>query len=215
MLTSNALGQSTKTNCIFLRGTSFEEASSILDFIYDGEALVRKNRLNQFLAVAEDLKIQGLSSVNTSQNNNKNYKEKENSQIGNSFLLNGMDNPPCTFHLPSSSTQLTINQFEFQSNDNTSPELEDLQKNTLNLHEDISLSKFHLQKYQTVDDTNTKAGITRQLSPHILPCQAIESISIKEEFFDTNDTNSYAYNSGPSITISEDQFGKKRSIVWK
>jgi hypothetical protein len=72
-----------------------------------------------------------------------------------------------------------------------------------------------MQKYQTVDKAVTNAGITRPLSPQLLPRQAIESISIKEEFFDTNDTNSYAYNSGPSITISEDQFGKKRSIVWK
>ena len=46
---------------IYLRGISHTDLKYILDFIYYGEVNVTQDNLNSFLAVAEDLKIKGLT----------------------------------------------------------------------------------------------------------------------------------------------------------
>ncbi len=47
---------------IYLRGVSFTDLASILDFIYNGEVNVAQEDLNSFLAVAEELQIKGLTN---------------------------------------------------------------------------------------------------------------------------------------------------------
>ena len=46
---------------IFIRGVKSEELSAIVDFVYFGETNIEQENLEAFLAVAEDLKILGLS----------------------------------------------------------------------------------------------------------------------------------------------------------
>ena len=46
---------------IFMRGVKSEELSAIVDFLYFGETQLEQENLESFLAVAEDLKILGLS----------------------------------------------------------------------------------------------------------------------------------------------------------
>ena len=46
---------------VYLRGVSFRDLSSALDFMYHGEVSVAQEQLNSFLAVAEDLQIKGLT----------------------------------------------------------------------------------------------------------------------------------------------------------
>jgi len=53
---------------IYLRGINQTDLQHILDFIYHGEVNVSQDNLNSFLAVAEDLKIKGLTQ---SQNDSK------------------------------------------------------------------------------------------------------------------------------------------------
>lgn len=47
---------------IFLRGVSFNDLASVLDFMYHGEVNVAQEDLNSFLAVAEELQIKGLTN---------------------------------------------------------------------------------------------------------------------------------------------------------
>jgi len=47
---------------IYLRGVSFCDLSSVLDFMYHGEVNVAQEDLNSFLAVAEELQIKGLTN---------------------------------------------------------------------------------------------------------------------------------------------------------
>merc|ERR1712045_85170 len=56
---------------IYLRGVSYSDLVSILDFIYNGEVNVAQEDLNSFLAVAEELQIKGLTNreSNNSSNN--------------------------------------------------------------------------------------------------------------------------------------------------
>ena len=47
---------------IYLRGVTFSDLSSVLDFMYHGEVNVAQEDLNSFLSVAEELQIKGLTN---------------------------------------------------------------------------------------------------------------------------------------------------------
>ena len=49
---------------LFLRGVKYREILSILDFMYCGEVNIAQEDLQSFLAVAEDLKVKGLTQNN-------------------------------------------------------------------------------------------------------------------------------------------------------
>ena len=55
---SNA--QNLSTPYIYMRGITYNNLASILDFIYNGEVNVAQKVLNSFLAIAEELQIKGL-----------------------------------------------------------------------------------------------------------------------------------------------------------
>jgi len=62
---------------IYLRGVTYNDLASILDFIYNGEVNVAQEDLNSFLAVAEELQIKGLTnrdSTSGAENSNSNSK---------------------------------------------------------------------------------------------------------------------------------------------
>lgn len=46
---------------VYLRGVKYADLQNIVDFMYHGEVNVEQEELNSFLAVAEDLKIKGLT----------------------------------------------------------------------------------------------------------------------------------------------------------
>ena len=51
---------------IYLKGVKLNNLQSVLDFIYGGEANVAQEELNSFLAVAEELKVKGLTGIQLS-----------------------------------------------------------------------------------------------------------------------------------------------------
>jgi len=72
--------QQTETNkhpnpYIYLRGVTYDDLTSILDFIYNGEVNIAQNDLNDFLAVAEELQIKGLTNQDN-ENSSGNFPEK-------------------------------------------------------------------------------------------------------------------------------------------
>ena len=52
---------------IYLRGVSYNDLLSVLDFMYHGEVNVAQDDLNSFLAVAEELQIKGLTNKDQSE----------------------------------------------------------------------------------------------------------------------------------------------------
>ena len=50
---------------LYLKGISFRDIQSVLNFMYHGEANIAQDDLNNFLAVAEDLKVKGLTQGNS------------------------------------------------------------------------------------------------------------------------------------------------------
>jgi len=54
---------------LFLKGVKYSEIVSILNFMYHGEVNVTQDNLNGFLAVAEDLKVKGLTQSDQTSSN--------------------------------------------------------------------------------------------------------------------------------------------------
>ena len=50
---------------LYLKGVQYQELLSILNFMYHGEVNIAQEELNSFLAVAEELKVKGLTQNNT------------------------------------------------------------------------------------------------------------------------------------------------------
>ena len=63
---------------IYMRGLKAKDLEAIVDFIYQGEANIYQEALDNFLALAEELQLKGLTGVN-----NKEQVEKENPVLKN------------------------------------------------------------------------------------------------------------------------------------
>jgi hypothetical protein len=66
---------------LYLKGVTFNDLQSVLNFMYHGEVNVAQEELNSFLAVAEDLRVKGLTQShpgsNPKKNENPNPRPKE------------------------------------------------------------------------------------------------------------------------------------------
>ena len=60
---------------LYLKGVKYSELMSVLNFMYMGEVNVAQEELNSFLAVAEDLRVKGLTQ-NNSETSSKNVPSK-------------------------------------------------------------------------------------------------------------------------------------------
>jgi len=77
---------------LYLRGVKYADLVSVLNFMYHGEVNVAQDELNSFLAVAEDLKVKGLTQNNST--------TTEESKSLNSVVKPRMRNPPDESHIP-------------------------------------------------------------------------------------------------------------------
>jgi len=62
---------------LYLKGVKYKELLSVLNFMYMGEVNVAQEELNSFLAVAEDLRVKGLTQNNSSSESSANNKPKQ------------------------------------------------------------------------------------------------------------------------------------------
>ena len=68
-----------KNPLLYLKGVHFADMKSVLDFMYHGEVSVSQENLNNFLSVAEDLQVKGLTQKNP---NSDKIPEAESSRSG-------------------------------------------------------------------------------------------------------------------------------------
>ena len=66
---------------IYLRGVKFDDLVTVLDFIYKGETNITKNQLQQFLHLAEELKIKGLNDEVAITNASKKIPKADSSTV--------------------------------------------------------------------------------------------------------------------------------------
>jgi len=69
---------------VYLRGISKTDLQYILDFIYHGEVNVAQASLNNFLSVAEDLKIKGLTQSPTDSKQTSSHSDSKHSRAASS-----------------------------------------------------------------------------------------------------------------------------------
>ena len=67
---------------IFLHGVTYNNLTSILDFIYNGEVNIEQDNLNSFLILAEELQIKGLTKHNENISDNGNHYKKPTKSPG-------------------------------------------------------------------------------------------------------------------------------------
>ena len=75
---------------IYLRGVKYKDLSNLLNFMYQGEVNIPQEELDSFLAVAEDLKIRGLSG----DENRKSLNDKQQSPQKDIFCKQKYDPSP-------------------------------------------------------------------------------------------------------------------------
>merc|ERR1712042_50829 len=73
---------------LYLKGVKYSELMSVLNFMYMGEVNVAQEELNSFLAVAEDLRVKGLTQ------NNAESGDKSKSEPNKSSTANRNREPP-------------------------------------------------------------------------------------------------------------------------
>ena len=71
---------------IYLKGVEFSDLQSVLNFMYHGEVNVAQEELNSFLAVAEDLRVKGLTQTNSS--------TKDQAHHASNLTAKNQDPPP-------------------------------------------------------------------------------------------------------------------------
>jgi len=66
---------------LYLKGVEFSDLQSVLNFMYHGEVNVAQEELNSFLAVAEDLKVKGLTQNTSGESSSAAPKPKSEPSI--------------------------------------------------------------------------------------------------------------------------------------
>jgi len=123
---------------LYLKGVKYTDIQAVLNFMYHGEVNIAQDELNTFLAVAEDLKVKGLTqnhpeSQNVSTHNNE--KQKPQSQYKPSSPVRG--SIPLT----------TQRNKSANTNHNTIPSLDD------HIVEEVVSIKSEPRESQTVSAT--------------------------------------------------------------
>jgi len=62
---------------LYLKGVKFTDLQSVLSFMYHGEVNVAQEELNSFLAVAEELRVKGLTQNNQSNSGASSHTKKD------------------------------------------------------------------------------------------------------------------------------------------
>jgi len=76
---------------VYLRGVSYRDLTSLLDFMYQGEVKVEQRHLESFLSTAEDLKVKGLSE-SVGDDSGDGVEQGKGDDIDDNKSVNGCNN---------------------------------------------------------------------------------------------------------------------------
>merc|ERR1719480_321736 len=82
---------------LYLKGVKYTDLQSLLNFMYHGEVNVAQEELNTFLAVAEELRVKGLTQ---NQSGNQNPKKESLPQQSQSPIIKPTSRPSDREYLP-------------------------------------------------------------------------------------------------------------------
>jgi len=80
---------------LYMKGVKYIDLQAVLNFMYHGEVNVAQEELNSFLAVAEDLKVKGLTQTQETQATNQQFLKQSNTcNQERKYLQNQNQSPP-------------------------------------------------------------------------------------------------------------------------
>ena len=95
---------------LYLKGVKYTDLQSVLNFMYHGEVNVAQDELNSFLAVAEDLRVKGLTQNDQQAESSANTQNSKSSSGGASSNYSSLPKSPAAYNKSaarSSSSDLT------------------------------------------------------------------------------------------------------------
>jgi len=78
---------------LYLKGVRFSDLQSVLNFMYHGEVNVSQDELNSFLAVAEDLKVKGLTQSDSEYANRESHSVPKTFKAGKRDVIQPLKHP--------------------------------------------------------------------------------------------------------------------------
>jgi len=139
---------------LFLKGVRYVDLVSVLNFMYHGEVNVAQEELNSFLAVAEDLKVKGLTQNNSS-SGSENRLDNSKKTRDPPERVEALHQPPKRSRPPPPSVPSSISrpapQQSYQQQDEEIQEVVPVKSEPVSQHSDPPVSSLaHTEQPYTV-----------------------------------------------------------------
>ena len=161
---------------VFMRGVKSDNLSSLVDFLYYGEVNVLQESLDAFLALAEDLKLKGLTGSEENSNNETEVETPKHNQTRDILLQNKIKSDQIrqrnTQGMTEPSFERAIATFTPASNDPELHQLDDQIKSMMEPGTKGNVCKVCGKEGQSIDikrhiEVNHITGVTH-------PCDFVE-----------------------------------------
>jgi len=199
---------------LYLKGVKFTDMQSVLNFMYHGEVNVAQEELNSFLAVAEDLRVKGLTQGKSTEQSTKKPYHPPPIPLSHKPAPTRSDRipfyPQKDIQLPPQQNNLSLknnivvfDEAEIQEMTQIKPE-PDLPP----IPQQMTHSLVHQDTYPS---SQPPANLPSLLPPSLPPISTIQdSLALQEETYDEyeefEDTNSY-----PTAVVPENVEGLQPS----
>jgi len=119
---------------LYLKGVKYSDIVAVLNFMYHGEVNVAQDELNSFLAVAEDLKVKGLTKNDLEKSRSKEAANLPISRERDGPEMNEMHLPPLKRARPSFKGSIVP---DFTANDDDIEDVASIKTEPISISQDI------------------------------------------------------------------------------
>ena len=154
---------------IYMRGVRFEDLLAIVDFLYCGEAKVFEENLDSFLAIAEELQLEGLSGKTEEIICNFEESEKTLPETFSPKINTHTKVPKTSFKRKMSETQNSRQSQSLTIPSSFSGVIEEVEKRVKSMMEKSKNKILHAQRYVSADVCKVcgKEGLGSHIKDHI------------------------------------------------
>ena len=160
---------------MYLKGVRYPDLQAVLNFMYHGEVNVAQEELNSFLAVAEDLKVKGLT---------QNKPQKENKERGEDIQHT---------HFPTKKAQTQSYERE--------PVPQSKKPRPVSTPQSIS-RRIHPPSQEEIQEV---VPVKTEPKEHTISTPAVSDHSVKEGAVDLYEAHPQVHHTGPALAPVDDQ----------
>jgi len=159
---------------IYLRGVQFSDLQSVLNFMYQGEVNIAQEELNSFLAVAEDLRVKGLTQKDTENDKFQSRKQRTETSTKLPAVASRLQQQPTKQQKVQGGSALAENRFSSHNKPSTDDD---------EIQEEVHPVKSEPADSAYVSSSAVQAP-TQQQQDQYLPGQASYPITTQEDTLD-------------------------------